>query len=118
MMLSRENKVFLRLPVESDFAGYCEIRRDSRVQSQLMSTFLNMDDNAVQEWIDRKSSDRNMVFLSVADELSDEYLGYVQILLGVVNLWFVGFGLYFWAMGFGVMHIVYGIYMWQKYERK
>ena len=46
------------------------------------------------------------------------YLGYIQILLGVINLWFVGFGLYFWAMGFGVMHIVYGIFMWQKYERK
>ena len=46
------------------------------------------------------------------------YLGYVQILLGVTNLWFMGYGLYFWAMGFGVMHMVYGIYMWQKYERK
>ena len=46
------------------------------------------------------------------------YLGYVQIILGVINLWFVGYGLYFWAMGFGVMHIAYGVYMWQKYERK
>jgi hypothetical protein len=46
------------------------------------------------------------------------YLGYVQILLGIINLWFVGYGLYFWAMGFGVMHILYGVYMWMKYERK
>jgi hypothetical protein len=46
------------------------------------------------------------------------YLGYVQIVLGIINLWFVGYGLYFWAMGFGVMHIVYGTYMWMKYERK
>ena len=46
------------------------------------------------------------------------YLGYVQIILGLINLSFVGYGLYFWAMGFGVMHIAYGIYMWQKYERK
>ncbi len=46
------------------------------------------------------------------------YLGYVQILLGIINLWFVGFGLYFWAAGFGVMHILYGAYMWQKYERR
>ncbi len=45
------------------------------------------------------------------------YLGYVQIVLGIINLWFVGYGLYFWAMGFGVMHIVYGTYMWMKYER-
>jgi hypothetical protein len=46
------------------------------------------------------------------------YLGYVQILLGIINLWFVGFGLYFWAAGFGVMHILYGVCMWLKYERK
>ena len=46
------------------------------------------------------------------------YLGYCQIILGLINLCFVGCGLYFWAFGFGVMHIVYGIYMWMKYERK
>ncbi|MDB5201578.1 MAG: hypothetical protein JWQ27_987 [Ferruginibacter sp.] len=45
------------------------------------------------------------------------YLGYLQLLLGMINLWFVGYGLYFWAMGFGVLHIVYGVVMWYKYER-
>jgi hypothetical protein len=45
------------------------------------------------------------------------YLGYMQLLLGVINLWFVGYGLYFWAAGFGVLHIVYGASMWLKYER-
>ncbi len=45
------------------------------------------------------------------------YLGYSEIVLGIVNLWFVGRGLYFWAAGFGVLHILYGIYMWWKYER-
>ena len=45
------------------------------------------------------------------------YLGYCQILLGIINLWFVGYGLYFWAAGFGVLHILYGGYMWWKYER-
>jgi len=45
------------------------------------------------------------------------YLGYGQILLGLINLFFVGSGLYFWAAGFGVLHIAYGIYMWQKYEK-
>lgn len=45
------------------------------------------------------------------------YLGYLQMLLGLINLWFVGYGLYFWAVGFGVMHILYGVYMWNKYER-
>jgi hypothetical protein len=46
------------------------------------------------------------------------YLGYFQIIIGIINLWYVGYGLYFWAMGFGVMHIAYGAYMWMKYERK
>jgi len=45
------------------------------------------------------------------------YLGYFQLLLGLINLWFVGYGLYFWAFGFGVLHIVYGAYMWWKYEK-
>ncbi len=46
------------------------------------------------------------------------YLGYCQILLGIINCWFVGYGLYFWAMGFGVLHIVYGVVMWYRYERQ
>ena len=46
------------------------------------------------------------------------YLGYAQIILGVINCWFVGYGLYFWAAGFGVLHIIYGALMWNKYERK
>ena len=46
------------------------------------------------------------------------YLGFAQIILGIINLNFVGYGLYFWAAGFGILHIIYGIYMWQKYERK
>ncbi len=45
------------------------------------------------------------------------YLGYALLVLGIINLWMVGYGLYFWAMGFGVLHIVYGVWMWLKYER-
>jgi len=46
------------------------------------------------------------------------YLGYFQLLLGVINLWVPGRGLLFWALGFGVLHIIYGMVMWWKYERK
>ena len=45
------------------------------------------------------------------------YLGYLQIVLGLINLWMIGYGLYFWAAGFGLLHIVYGVIMWYKYER-
>jgi len=45
------------------------------------------------------------------------YLGYGMLILGLINCWFPGYGLYFWAAGFGLLHIVYGIVMWNKYER-
>lgn len=45
------------------------------------------------------------------------YLGYCQICIGLVNLWMPGYSLYFWAAGFGILHIVYGLLMWFKYER-
>jgi hypothetical protein len=46
------------------------------------------------------------------------YLGYCEIIVGLINTQFIGYGLYFWALGFGVLHILYGIIMWWKYERK
>ena len=49
------------------------------------------------------------------EELS--YLGYVELILGLVSCFFIGFGLYFWALGFGVCHIVYGLWMYRKYDR-
>lgn len=45
------------------------------------------------------------------------YLGYCEIILGLANMFFIGYGLYFWAAGFGVLHIIYGAAMWWKYER-
>lgn len=46
-----------------------------------------------------------------------KYLGYSMLLLGVVNTFLPGYGLFFWALGFGVLHIVYGLGMWYRYER-
>ncbi|MFT3949179.1 MAG: hypothetical protein QM763_19600 [Agriterribacter sp.] len=45
------------------------------------------------------------------------YLGYCEVILGLINCWFLGYGLYFWTIGFGVLHIVYGAMMWWKHER-
>jgi hypothetical protein len=45
------------------------------------------------------------------------YLGYLEIVLGLVNTQFTGYGLYFWAVGFGILHIIYGVLMWWKYEK-
>lgn len=45
------------------------------------------------------------------------YLGYCEIILGLLATWFYGNGLLFWSIGFGVLHIVYGAAMYWKYER-
>lgn len=44
-------------------------------------------------------------------------LGFIEIGLGLVSAWFVEYGLIIWALGFGVVHIIYGIYMAYRYER-
>ncbi len=46
------------------------------------------------------------------------YLGYCEIVLGIVNMFYIGSGLYFWAAGFGMLHIIYGAVMWWKYEKQ
>jgi uncharacterized membrane protein YidH (DUF202 family) len=44
-------------------------------------------------------------------------LGLIEIILGLIGSWFVEYGLLFWALGFGVVHIIYGIHMNFKYEK-
>ena len=44
------------------------------------------------------------------------YLGYCEIVLGLVSALMPGYGLVFWAVGFGVLHIVYGAIMHNKYD--
>ncbi|MGI9651749.1 hypothetical protein [Chryseobacterium sp. RLHN22] len=45
-----------------------------------------------------------------------KYLGFCQIGLGLISLFFLGWGLIAWTMGFGVLHIVYGLIMHKKYK--
>jgi len=44
-------------------------------------------------------------------------LAFVEMGLGLVGAYFVEYGLLIWALGFGVVHIIYGIYMHYNYER-
>jgi hypothetical protein len=37
--------------------------------------------------------------------------------LGVIAMIFMGNGLYFWALGFGIFHVIYGLAMFLKYDR-
>lgn len=47
-----------------------------------------------------------------------KYLAVLQMILGLLSAIFVGYSLYFWAFGFGVLHIIYGSIMYFKYDRK
>ncbi len=42
-------------------------------------------------------------------------LGIVEIVLGLLGIYFIGYGLIIWTIGFGIVHIVYGIIMHLKY---
>lgn len=46
-----------------------------------------------------------------------KYLGICEIILGLIAACLPGYGLLFWAVGFGVLHIVYGSLMYFKYDR-
>ncbi|HUH19558.1 hypothetical protein [Albibacterium sp.] len=44
-------------------------------------------------------------------------LGLIEIGLGVISSYYVEYGLILWAVGFGIMHIIYGIHLYYKYEK-
>ncbi|MEK7255717.1 MAG: hypothetical protein AAB316_13290, partial [Bacteroidota bacterium] len=46
------------------------------------------------------------------------YLGMTEVALGLFGMFSPGYGLELWALGFGVLHIIYGIVMYLKYEQK
>lgn len=46
-----------------------------------------------------------------------KYLGLANLLIGLVATQFIGFGIYFWALGFGIFHIIYGIILYNKYDK-
>lgn len=46
------------------------------------------------------------------------YLGLTMIIIGLISTYFLGYGLFFWALGFGICHIFYGTIMHFKYDKK
>ncbi|RYJ44337.1 hypothetical protein [Flavobacterium beibuense] len=46
------------------------------------------------------------------------YLGMIIVVIGLFSTAYMGYGLEFWALGFGVCHIIYGTFMHFKYDRK
>ncbi|CAG5004753.1 hypothetical protein DYBT9275_03439 [Dyadobacter sp. CECT 9275] len=46
------------------------------------------------------------------------YLGISEIAIGCISLFLTGYSIFFWAAGFGLLHILYGLTMHNKYDRK
>ena len=45
-----------------------------------------------------------------------KYLGFSEVILGSIALFFVGYGFVFWILGFGILHIFYGLLLFKKYK--
>lgn len=45
------------------------------------------------------------------------YLGIIEMILGLSSLFFIGLGLWFWIIGFGLCHIIFGLIMYFRYEK-
>ena len=45
-----------------------------------------------------------------------KYLGLLQIALGLASVYFIEHSILIWALGFGILHIIYGIYIYYRYE--
>lgn len=60
-----------------------------------------------------------LALINASANLYDEirYLGYFEIGLGLISAILPGYGLIFLAVGFGVLHIVYGAVMHYRYDR-
>jgi hypothetical protein len=44
------------------------------------------------------------------------WLGISEIILGLIGCLYIGCGVTLWAIGFGILHIVYGLLMYIRYE--
>lgn len=46
-----------------------------------------------------------------------KYLGYAELILGLICAAFPGYGFWFWIIGFGFLHIIYGSLIYLKEEK-
>lgn len=59
-----------------------------------------------------------LALVNASPNLVDEirFLGFSQITLGLIGTAVPGIGLLLWAVGFGILHLVYGSVLYRKYE--
>ncbi|WP_413513967.1 hypothetical protein [Myroides odoratus] len=42
----------------------------------------------------------------------------LEIALGLFAFYFIDYAIFFWALGFGLTHLLYGLILWNKYDKK
>ncbi|HEY4539305.1 MAG TPA: hypothetical protein VIG94_04750 [Faecalibacter sp.] len=47
-----------------------------------------------------------------------KYLAFVEIILGLLAFYFIYNGLLFWTIGFGIVHLFFGVFLVNKYKDK
>lgn len=47
-----------------------------------------------------------------------KYLGFLEITIGIFCALMPDYGFWLWVLGFGILHIIYGIWMYFKYDLK
>jgi len=60
-----------------------------------------------------------LALINASHQTFDEvrYLGFCEIIIGLVAAIMPGLGLLFWAIGFGVLHIIYGSLMYFRHDQ-
>jgi L-amino acid N-acyltransferase len=74
-----EASVRLRPVVDGDRPLLFSLRRDSALQSLLLTVADATDDAALDDWIERRRSETGAAFLVIEDQTSGKAVGYVQI---------------------------------------
>jgi hypothetical protein len=46
------------------------------------------------------------------------YLGLVELILGLIAIFVKEYGMWFWLAGFGIVNLIYGAYIYFRYERQ
>lgn len=73
------NLVSIRPVIEADFEVLAEIRRDTEMQGLLMAIPDATDDDAIRDWISRRSGEAGGAFRVLVETSTNKALGYIQI---------------------------------------
>ncbi len=46
------------------------------------------------------------------------WLGISEVILGLLGCFYIGYGITLWVLGFGILHVIYGLVMYMRYDAK